>query len=226
VDDSGVTGGWYVRDLYGYPWTYSVNKNSTIMFLVKGTNADVEMRLSVKDTDGYEQGPWTRISLSGDDWQIVSFDLENDIAEGWITGNGVVEGETVLIEGIHIRCPEDKDVILYIDEFINRPNVLEAISEGPVLPEKFALHQNYPNPFNPTTFIKYDLPKEAVVRIVIYDLMGREVRALVNEKQNAGYKSVLWDGKDNNGQNVASGIYIYHMTAGDYRKSLKMTIVK
>ncbi|MDZ7797578.1 MAG: hypothetical protein U5N56_11300 [Candidatus Marinimicrobia bacterium] len=88
--------------LYDYPFSYNVKTNSTLMFLVKGTNANVQMRLSVKDT-GYEQSPWHTVTLSEDDWQVVSFDLLNDEAEGWITGNGIVEGETVVIEGIHMR---------------------------------------------------------------------------------------------------------------------------
>ncbi|MBL7136927.1 MAG: T9SS type A sorting domain-containing protein, partial [Candidatus Marinimicrobia bacterium] len=95
-----------------------------------------------------------------------------------------------------------------------------------LLPKVFALHQNYPNPFNPTTFIKYDLPKEAKVKIVIYNLMGREVRTLVTEKQNAGYKTVIWNGRNNNGQLVSSGCYIYHMVTDKFQKTKKMTLLK
>jgi hypothetical protein len=88
--------------------------------MVKGsTNVDIEMRLSVKDT-GYEQGPWKKVTLSENDWQVVSFDLLNDQAEGWVNGNGIVEGETVVIEGLHMRCSEDVDVVLFLDGFIER----------------------------------------------------------------------------------------------------------
>ena len=62
-----------------------------------------------------------------------------------------------------------------------------------VIPEFFKLHQNYPNPFNPTTQIQYDLPKSEFVSINIYDLMGRRVKSLINNNQDAGYRSVYWD---------------------------------
>jgi hypothetical protein len=94
------------------------------------------------------------------------------------------------------------------------------------LPKEFALQQNYPNPFNPTTFIKYNLPKEAIVKIVIYDLMGREIRTLLNEKQNAGYKSIIWNGRDNNGQMVSSSMYIYQMITDEFQKTRKMMLLK
>lgn len=101
-----------------------------------------------------------------------------------------------------------------------------SIDEVAGIPKTFALNQNYPNPFNPTTFIKYDLPKEAIVKIVIYDLMGRKVRTLVNEKQNAGYKSIIWNGRDNNGQMVSSGMYIYQMITDEFQKTKKMMLLK
>ncbi len=93
-------------------------------------------------------------------------------------------------------------------------------------PESFRLEQNYPNPFNPSTTISYQLPKAASVKIVIYDLTGRQVRALVNIRQEAGSYSVLWDGRDQAGQAVASGLYIYHLRAGRFTQTRKMLIVK
>jgi len=101
-----------------------------------------------------------------------------------------------------------------------------GIDDMNVLPKVFALHQNYPNPFNPITTIKYDLPKESNVKIVIYDVMGREVRTLVNTKQRAGYQSVQWNARDNHGRLVSSGYYIYLMQAGDFHKTQKMILLK
>jgi hypothetical protein len=123
VDNPDITGGWYVRMLHSYPFTYEVETSSTLMLMVKGTNAEVEMRLSITENPGYEQSAWQRVTLSEDDWQVVSFDLTNDEAFGWINGNGIVEGETVLIEGIHMRCAEDIDVELYLDGFTERKMV-------------------------------------------------------------------------------------------------------
>ena len=93
-------------------------------------------------------------------------------------------------------------------------------------PEVFALHQNYPNPFNPTTQIKYDLPQDAMVSINIYDLMGRNIRSLVNTNQSAGYRSIQWDATNSLGDPVSAGMYIYMIQAGEFRQVKKMVLLK
>ena len=95
-----------------------------------------------------------------------------------------------------------------------------------MVPEVFALHQNYPNPFNPTTTINYDIPESQVVSIMIYDIMGREVRSLLNEFQEVGYRSVRWDATDNFGRAVSAGMYVYTIQAGDFRQVRKMVLLK
>jgi len=95
-----------------------------------------------------------------------------------------------------------------------------------VLPEDFVLHQNYPNPFNPTTQIRYDLPEEELVSITIYDVMGRNIRTLMNVNQNAGYHSIQWDAKNDIGEGVSAGMYIYVIQAGDFRAMKKMVLLK
>ncbi|MFQ6608344.1 MAG: FlgD immunoglobulin-like domain containing protein [Fidelibacterota bacterium] len=77
------------------------------------------------------------------------------------------------------------------------------------LPEEFALHANVPNPFNPSTVIQYDLPEDSRVTLVIYDLLGREVKSLVLGEVPAGYQIIKWNGIDATGKSVASGVYIY-----------------
>ena len=94
------------------------------------------------------------------------------------------------------------------------------------MPEVFALHQNYPNPFNPTTTIKYDLPEAENVQIMVYDIMGRKVRTLVNEYQDIGYRTIRWDATDNYGRVVSAGMYVYTIQAGDYRQVRKMVLLK
>ncbi len=95
-----------------------------------------------------------------------------------------------------------------------------------LIPEVFALHQNYPNPFNPTTQIKYDLPEDALVNITIYDIMGHSIKSLVNSNQTAGYRSIRWDGKNNLGEGVSAGMYIYMIQAGEFRQTKKMVLLK
>jgi hypothetical protein len=94
------------------------------------------------------------------------------------------------------------------------------------IPDRFELFQNYPNPFNPQTQIRYDLPISGQVKLSIFNVLGQRVRVLVDELQDAGHKSVIWDGKDGRGQEVASGIYFYKISAENYRKTKKMVLLK
>jgi len=82
-----------------------------------------------------------------------------------------------------------------------------------LIPDKFTLYQNYPNPFNPVTTIRYDLSEQSYVTVVIYDMLGRTVRQLVNTTQGAGYRSVQWDATDSFGKPVSAGIYLYQIKA-------------
>ena len=94
------------------------------------------------------------------------------------------------------------------------------------IPDKYALHQNYPNPFNPTTTINYDVPKNGKIKMVIYDLMGREVRILMNHDLAAGYHTLTWDGKNNIGQIASAGLYFCQLRGQNYTKTIKMLLLK
>ena len=85
----------------------------------------------------------------------------------------------------------------------------------------FAVHQNYPNPFNPTTVISYDLPKRSTMKLVVYDIMGKEITTLVNETQDAGSYQVTLDAS-----RFSSGMYFYRMTTGSYTGTRKMLLLK
>jgi len=98
--------------------------------------------------------------------------------------------------------------------------------DGAGVPGVFALHQNYPNPFNPITRINYDLPEDALVNITIYDMMGRQVKTLINSEQTAGYRTIRWNGTNYLGQSVSAGLYMYVIQAGDFRKTRKMVLLK
>jgi plastocyanin len=89
------------------------------------------------------------------------------------------------------------------------------------IPEMFALEQNYPNPFNPSTVIRYDIPTNAIVKISIYDMLGREVATLVNGNQMAGHYNVTFNAK-----NLPSGVYLYSLHAGDRTFVQKMLLLK
>lgn len=94
------------------------------------------------------------------------------------------------------------------------------------LPEKFELYQNYPNPFNPNTTIKFAVPTTQFITINVYDLLGRKVKTLVNGVYEPGEYKVVWDGTDDFGKPVSSGIYLYQLRAGQNILVKKMLLVK
>jgi len=100
-------------------------------------------------------------------------------------------------------------------------NVVGINSISNEIPKEFSLSQNYPNPFNPNTLISYDLPAADYVSLKIFDLLGKEVVTLVNEKQNAGSYSVNF-----NGSNLSSGMYYYKLESGNFTDTKKMILIK
>ncbi|MFQ5638044.1 MAG: Ig-like domain-containing protein [bacterium] len=93
-------------------------------------------------------------------------------------------------------------------------------------PETFELSQNYPNPFNPETKIRFQLPKAERVVVRVIDVLGREVRTLLDERKNPGFHELTWDAKDDRGAKVSSGIYYYQILAGEFRQTKKMLLLK
>ncbi len=94
------------------------------------------------------------------------------------------------------------------------------------LPKEYALSQNYPNPFNPNTTIAYALPKRSHVKITVINILGQEVVTLLNEDKPAGQYTAVWAGVNSNGRPVATGVYFYRITAGDYIETKKMLLLK
>ena len=141
---------------------------------------------------------------------VDSFYVDQDVTDAgayeyWVTA--------VDLSGLESEASNSVSAVLSADENLGLPTV-------------FALSQNYPNPFNPSTQIQYALPEETRVVISIYDLMGRKVRTLVNDVQNAGYRSVMWNATNDMGRLVSAGVYIYSIQAGDFVQNRKMVLMK
>ena len=148
----------------------------------------------------------------------------------------------IRIKSIQIRLGYEGSIgdtnsgIIYYDNLqVNYPNQLDITDKPRItLPRGFHLSQNYPNPFNPLTTIQYELPQRSEVQIMVYDLLGRQVKNLVSETQDAGYKSVTWDAMNNRGQLVSAGVYFYQIRVydpvaigvGELVKTRKMVILK
>ncbi|MFH1005905.1 MAG: T9SS type A sorting domain-containing protein [Candidatus Latescibacterota bacterium] len=94
------------------------------------------------------------------------------------------------------------------------------------LPQEYFLYQNSPNPFNPTTVIRYQLPTDSHVEIVVYDVLGRKVQVLADGLEAADYRSVVWDGRDDLGRKAGSGVYLVRMQAKDFVEVRKMALIR
>ena len=101
-----------------------------------------------------------------------------------------------------------------------------SVSNEEQTPERFSLGQNYPNPFNPTTTIEYQLPRDSQVVLQIYNLLGQRIRTLLNQSQPAGMHSAVWEGRNDLGQTVSSGIYIYKIQVGSFTETHKMVFLQ
>jgi hypothetical protein len=115
------------------------------------------------------------------------------------------------------------------DLIASRPpeNQGDQREEHDAYPVAYDLSYSYPNPFNPLTTVKYDVPRPGgTVTIVIYNIMGQALRTLVNEEKPAGSHTVRWDGRDERGMTVASGVYFVQMTAGDFKETKKLVLMK
>ena len=184
-----------------------------------------------------------------------NFDIRAPLEEGedatwYIEINGSGTRPITLIWGdMSSLLPPDYSAWLYIPSLFSAVNMFDVTSEEITLelpdniyiiistqylslsdilglPTEFALHHNYPNPFNPVTTLRYDLPEQANVNIIIYDLLGREVRTLVNTTQDAGFKSVIWDATNDYGKPVSAGVYLYKIRAGEFVQTKKMVLLK
>ena len=94
------------------------------------------------------------------------------------------------------------------------------------LPQSPLLHSNFPNPFNPNTLLRYDLPQSGMVNISIHDMTGRKIKTLVNSAQSAGYKTIQWNGTDDNNKSVSAGLYLYTIQTGNFTQTKKMVLLK
>ena len=196
--------------------------------------------------DRYEDYLWGFTTLSGgevgiylggnpldtiEDWHYRDYEV-GDYGEpagvGDINGDGVDEA-IVGDPGWWWAHPDAPIGRVYI--YKNPYTAVEQ--EENQLPRNFALGQNYPNPFNPSTTIPFSLKAQGSMlkgsihtTIIIYNLMGQKVRTLVDEEKLLGSYQVIWDGKDNLGDEVTSGIYFYRIEAGDFIQSKKMVLIK
>ena len=126
----------------------------------------------------------------------------------------------------------DKDLAFeLVSGLVSINNEVNAVSDLATVtlkavPSVYSLAQNYPNPFNPTTTIEYSIPQSGHVELAIWNIAGQKVRTLVNEQQDASYRKIVWDGKNELGETVGAGIYFYKLSSGNFNKIQKMNLIK
>ena len=153
------------------------------------------------ENDGNQNFTAHSIAMAGDR-SVFSVDIDDDGDMDVLSasGNKIVWYENMLITGIETKATS--------------------------IPEKFILHQNYPNPFNPQTMIEYQLPQTCHVRLVVYNLLGQEIATLLDQVQQTGQFNVVWDGKDNYGRVVPSGVYFYRLETENFSEMKSMILLE
>ncbi len=159
-----------------------------------------------------------------DDWIMIYNDEDShlNIAMAGITPLSSGEFSSILFK---MLVPEE-EAKLEGTAIVNESSPHPLDINVRALPFEFDLSQNYPNPFNPTTTIKYQLPEQAEVSLVIYNQLGQVVKHLVKEEKVAGYYKVKWNGTNNYGRQVASGVYLFRIQAGSFVDVKKMILLK
>jgi hypothetical protein len=214
----GVLNRFYTGNEKGMRCFYNVDGTADFQFEYSGP---------VVTSFNYTQDAWQEVELVVDlDQDLAEFRYDGAVVYQWQWTRGTLSNQLDIVD-FWGRVSTDE---MYIDDYIFRiadPIIVDGIGdELSTLPTTFALEQNYPNPFNPTTTIKYQLPKQADVKIVIYNMLGQMVRTIVNKSENAGFYQVIWDGLNESGSRVATGIYFYRMEADKFVKSHKMIMMK
>ena len=189
---------------------YSVQQTTDGGYIITGEtksfgNGESDLWLIKTDAQGDEE--WNK-PFGGSDFDrgYAVQQTENDeyVITGWTKsfGNGNNDAWLIKIE-----------------------NTLAEIDDS-FIPNIFIFRQNYPNPFNPITLLEYDLPKDELVNITIYDMKGRMIKTLINGLKTAGYKSVQWNATNDRNETVSAGVYLYSIQAGEFRQTKKMVLLK
>jgi len=196
MNDSTITFSWYES---------SDANGDSLYYLMRATSAEIGNH--DLDTNA------TSIDVS-------YMDIIYDMAENNVTV-ATLEWTVHVTDGIDTVEATNAPFTVMIDGGDAMSIYLESL-----LPDKFALHQNYPNPFNPVTTLRYDLPENSLVNIIIYDLLGRQVKSLINQTQDAGFKSIIWNATNDYGKPVSAGVYLYQIQAGEFVQTKKMVLLK
>ena len=182
---------------------------------------------------GFDSAQYRLVGVSGTEYTADHLVASNAIGDELLIGfagaqaSGAGEGAILQVRFEALNggsAPFSLDKVALNGGRIQANPVAQVVS--PVLPQAFALLQNWPNPFNPETTLRYTLPEASQVRLEVYDMIGQKVQTLVSERQEAGAYQVQWSGRDDSGRAAASGLYFYHIEAGSFSQTRKMSLVR
>lgn len=217
----------------GYVWRTDNNPTSYVgISLLSGTNTNY---WAIDNDNAVSGNPWGVYDNFTDveKWQSLSSNIGRQTAGGTGTGRDVSHvlgagpfsipaGSSIYVGFALVAGDNLNDLKTNAaNAKVKYSTVLGITSDETTVPEKFQLHQNYPNPFNPSTTIKFGLAKNSLVKISVYDMLGREVAQLVNEKLNAGTHEATF-----NASNLTSGTYFYKLETEYFTETKKMLLIK
>jgi hypothetical protein len=237
IAGEGILDSIFLSGVGIYPPAVEINPSRIIYSLSEGDSADIPLRIS--NIGGSDLEWLAELSTEGRAVLMSDSMLFPKFIKLLLPNSGVVSsGEetdlVVRLYGVTSALDTQRTSIKIITNDPMHPEIgidvsLEVISglrESVGLPVSWDLFQNYPNPFNPETQIKFQLPKSSEVRIVIYDILGQRVRVLLNKRMVGGYYRVTWDGRDDSGDRVSSGLYLYRFEGDGFAKIRKMIIMR
>lgn len=229
---------WLIREYLsggtGRNVTWS-KRGTKLQAYVYGDGSGTLFRFAVDDSvdafplgtsQNHEVNQWTPINWVG--WRLVEWDFENDSVGTWL-GNGQLEG-SLRFDSFQLKYVAGSKIkagVINVAQIQVAKGTVTAV-EPPTasVPFAFDLQQNYPNPFNPTTAISFQLSANSFVTLKVFDLLGREIATLVDGEQAAGRYTIRWEGKNDRGESVSSGIYLYQLRSGTNVSTRKMVFLK
>lgn len=212
---------WLIREYFS-PSTPSFGVNTLLQVFMFGDGSNNKFRFAVRETapGNFEVSPWFDINWYG--WKIVNWDLSLGQTGNWI-GNNVFE-PPLKFDSFQLtyEAGNKSTSTVYFDDLrtaVFAPTEVEL--ENGILPTEFMLQQNFPNPFNPATQIKFSVPSASNVKLIVTDILGREVATLVNDELAAGNYNINFDAS-----NISSGVYFYTLITENFKQSKKMILMK
>ncbi|NOZ03259.1 MAG: T9SS type A sorting domain-containing protein [FCB group bacterium] len=226
-------GSWLIREYLatGTPRDVYFKSTTTLQVYVFGDGSGnrfrfcVDDKVPVEEIGNHEVSPWYTVDWLG--WKLVTWDITNDGTGTWI-GDGTPDG-TLRFDSIQLTYMPGNPAIgrfIFDDLRIVKETSVAIVNEPTGVLSGYSLAPNYPNPFNPRTTIEYRLPARESIDLSIYNLRGERVRTLVTGSKPAGTHRVVWDGQNDRGNPVASGIYFYRLITTREILSRQMLLLK